>query len=296
MKFAFRLSSIFAVLFMAATLVQGGSAVPSEITIDNHSVLLKGKFYICEGRGPFPTVILLNGMPGNETDVLGLGSIFSGAGFNALTFNYSGTYQSQGQMNMENAQQDIRAAFDFLHRQENIAAYKVDTSRILLGGWCFGGGMALGYAAGHPEVAAVFSVAPNDHGEFFREYARNPELKLIVDEMFADMTAPAGPVRFAKGALPKEIVEAGIDKLNPIFDLRKCAPKLAQKNILFIGGWNDRQTTMEQFILPFYRALEKEKATNTKIMAFQDDHYFKNSRVELAQVIIEWLKTISDKN
>ena len=275
---------------LAASQVQ--ATVPSDVTIDNGGVLLKGKFYVCEGLGPFPTVIILHGMPGNDTDVLGLGNKLSEAGLNALTFNYSGTYQSQGQMNMENAQKDIQAAFDFLHRQENIATYKIDAARILLGGDCFGGGMAMAYAASHPEISSVFSVAGNDHGEFFREYIRNPELKKMIDDMFAGVAAPAGPVRFAPGALPKEIAEAGIDKLNPIFDLRKSAPRLAQKDILLIGGWNDRQVTIEQFVLPFYRALEKEKAKNVKIVAFQDGHDFKNSKAELAVTLIEWLKTI----
>jgi hypothetical protein len=117
----------------------------------------------------------------------------------------------------------------------------------------------------------------------------------MIDDMFAGVAAPAGPVRFAPGALPKEIAEAGIDKLNPIFDLRKSAPRLAQKDILLIGGWNDRLVTIDQFVLPFYRALEKEKAKNVKIVAFQDGHDFKNSRAELAVTLIEWLKTILEK-
>jgi dienelactone hydrolase len=295
MRIIFRKFLTIVAFLLVLVVSHGQAATPRDITINSGSALLKGKFYIAEGAGTFPTVILLQGFSGNETDVFGLGSKLFEAGFNALTFNYRGTFQSQGQMNMENAQKDIQAAFDFLHRQENIAAYKIDTARLLLGGWCFGGGMALGYAAGHPEISSVFSIAGNDHGEFFREYARNQEFKKMVDEMFAAMAAPAGPVRFAKGALPKEIVEAGLDKLNPIFDLRQCAPNLAPKDILLIGGWDDRQVTIDQFVLPFYRALEKAQAQNVKVIAFQDDHYFKNSRAELAHTIIEWLKTILKK-
>ena len=177
-------------MFLAAAQVQAATA--KDVTIDNNGVLLKGKFYVCDGTGPFPTVLLLHGFPGNETDVLGLGSKLADAGINALTFNYSGTHKSQGLMNMENAQTDIRAAFGFLRRQENIALYKIDTERIILGGWCFGGNMALGYAAGHAEITAVFSLAGNDHGEFFREYARNPQMRRMIDEDFDAMAAPGG--------------------------------------------------------------------------------------------------------
>jgi uncharacterized protein len=283
-------------LFLAVLAVlQVQAAAPRDVTINNNGVLLKGKFYVCEGAGPFPTVLVLHGFPGNDIDVLGMGARLSEAGFNALAFNYSGSHQSQGETNFENSQKDIQAAFEFLDLPENIATYKIDKTRILFGGWCYGGGMALAYAASHPEITAVFSVAGNDHGEFLREYARNPEFQKMVDEMFAAMAAPSGPARFAKGALPKEIVESGLDKLDPIFDLRKSASILAKKDILLIGGWNDRQVTIEQFVLPFYRALEKEQAKNVKIVAFQDDHYFKNSRAELAKTIIEWLKTILEK-
>ena len=53
--------------------------------------------------------------------------------------------------------------------------------------------------------------------------------------------------------------------------------------------------TIDQCILPFYRALEKAEAKNVKIVAFQDDHYFKNSREELVQAVMAWLETILGK-
>ena len=278
---------------IAASVV--GAADLLEIDIDRGGVVLKGKFYAAEGTGALPAVILLHGFPGNETDVMGLGRKLSEAGIHALAFNYSGTHRSQGEMSFEHAQRDIRAAFDFIRRPENVEKFGIDTARIILGGWCFGGNMALAYAAGHVEVAAVFSIAGNDHGEFFREYARNPEFQKMVDDGFAAMTAPPTNVRFARGALPKEIVASGLDKLDPIFDLRASAPRLAPKDILLIAGWNDRQVTVEQYILPFYRALEQAKAGKVRIMAFQDDHYFKNSREELARAVIDWLRTVWDK-
>lgn len=66
------------------------TSIPTDIIIDRGGILLKGKFYISEGEGNIATVILLHGFPGNETDVLGLGSELSQAGINVMTFNYSG--------------------------------------------------------------------------------------------------------------------------------------------------------------------------------------------------------------
>jgi dipeptidyl aminopeptidase/acylaminoacyl peptidase len=295
MKLLFRLLMVVLLLLTFKFVAQSQGSSTKDVTIDRSGVLLRGKFYVSEGTGIYPTVILLNGLPGNETDVLGIGNLLSKSGINALTFNYSGTYQSQGKMNFDNTQLDIHAAFNFLHQPENISRYKIDTALIFLGGWCFGGGMALTYAANHPEITTVFSIAGNDHGEFFSEYMRNPEMQKMIDDMFANLTAPTGPVRFETGALPKEIAETGIDKLDPTLSLRKSAPLLAQKDILLIGGWDDAQVTIDQFILPLYRALKNEKAKNVKIFAFQDDHYFRNSRNEVAQTITEWLKTAPER-
>jgi len=78
---------------------------------------------------------------------------------------------------------------------------------------------------------------------------------------------------------------------NPTFDLRYCAPLLAPKNILLIGGWDDLNVSIENIVLPLYRALINAKAKNVEISAVQDDHSFRNSRKELSQIIIEWLES-----
>jgi len=281
------LITIFFLMILAFN--QSQASFPLEITINRDGVLLKGKFYMSEGIGNFPTVILLQGFPGNETDVLGIGSQLSEEEINALTFNYSGTYQSEGNFNFENTQKDINAAFEFIHQSKNIKKYKIDTTRIYLGGYSYGGGMALTYAANHSEIKAVFSIAGNDHGVFMEEYKRNQEMQKMIDKMFNDLKAQPGKVRFARGGTPKEMVEMKIIKLNPTYHLLKSAPLLAQKDILLIGGWDDHNVSIENIILPMYRAL-REEAKTVRIIAFQDDHSFENSREGLARTIIEWIK------
>jgi len=271
------------------------TAIPEDITINRNGIMLKGKFFVSNEAGYLSTVVLLHGFPGGESDVLGIGEKLAQSGINALTFNYSGTYQSEGKCSWDNMQSDIAAAFKFIHQPENIIKFKIDTNKIILGGWCTGGGMALTYAAYHPEVTVVFSIAPSDQTEFMKIYTGNPEIKKMMDKSLADITAPNGHVRFDTGSSLQEIAEAGIDKINLIYDLKKCAPLLASKDIILIGGWDDKQTTMETFILPLYRSLQKEKAKNLRLIAFQDDHYFNNSKSILAKTVIDWLKTVSEK-
>ena len=284
-------------MFISLLLIAGinfAQSSPIDITINRSGVLLKGKFYAVEGEGIFPTVILLHGFPGNEKDVLGIGENLAQAGINALTFNYSGTYESQGKASHEHNLNDINAAFIYLHQLENISKYKIDTSLIYLGGWCHGGGLGLAYAVNHHEIHSVFSIAGSDQSVFFKEYVSNPEMKKMIDKSFAETTAK-GITRFEDGAAPHEVAEGGIDKMISSLDIKKNAATLALKNILLIGGWDDIQTTMEKFILPLYRALQTEKAQNVTIKAFQADHYCGKTKNDVAQTLIEWIKAVPER-
>jgi uncharacterized protein len=284
---------IFIFTFLLTDITPAQENTSNDIAIIRDGLTLKGKFYSVEGTGSFTTVILLHGFPGNETDVLGVGKKLSEAGINALTFNYSGTWQSEGRSNFPNTLKDIEAAYDFIHQPENIYKYKIDTTRIVLGGYSYGGGMALTYAANHPEIKAVFSIAGTDHGEFMKEYNRNPAFAQVMDASFEKLKAPNGPARFGEYGIPKEISGIGIETIEPMLDLRLAAPLITSKEILLIAGWNDANVTVENHVLPLYRALQKEKADKVTIVAFRDDHAFRKVRLELAERIIKWIKSIN---
>ena len=286
-------SAVLFVMFHFITFCQTTGS--EDITFEREGILLKGRFHLAPGTGKFPTVVLLSGYPGGRTDVLGIGRLLAGAGINVLTFQYSGSHESQGVTSFDNQQKDIQAAMDFIHHSENISRFQIDTSLIYLGGWCHGGGMALAYSVNHPEITSVFSIVGNDFGEFLRLYNRIPEMRLIVDEMMDD-AINSGVARFEEGALPKEMALAGIENMNPIYDIRqKNAKTLAQKDILLICAWDDEQITVEHFMLPLYRALKKENAKNLQIIAFQDGHNFVKSREILAAQIAEWILSAPDR-
>ena len=245
---------------------------------------LQGRFYCAVGEPPFPTILLLGGFPGNETDVLQLGQGLSQHGVNTLTFNYCGTHQSEGTYSLRHTLEDIHAAWLYLHEEGIIHSFQINTGRLLVGGYSYGGGMALVYAVGHTEIKRVLSIAGTDHGELARAYERSPALAATIDGMFEGLKAPSGPVRFeGKG---------GIEELtrNPApYDLRLSAPVLANRDILLIGGWDDLNVTIEDHTLPFYRLLVACNAPKVQIVAFQDDHLFEKSREELEQIVADWI-------
>lgn len=278
------------------SLAQSQTASPADISIDRNGVVLKGKFHTAEGTGFLPTVLLLQGFPGNETDVLGIGKILSQSGINALTFNYSGTFQSQGKSSIPNSEMDIMSAFTFLYNPDNISRFKIDTSFIVLGGYSYGGGMAMTYAIKHSEIKSVFTISGTDWGAYYEEYLRNPEMKKTIDVSMTKLATSSSQIRIEKEAMPDEITKDGIIRLDSAYFLQKNVLRLARKDILIVCGWDDTMATIDQYILPLYRALKKAKAENVQIAALQDGHYFSKTREELAQTILKWVKKVPERN
>jgi len=257
---------------------------PIGVNFNSHGYVLKGKFFAAEGECPFPTVLLVQGFPGNEEDVLGLGQRISASGMNAFTFNFRGTHASEGEFTLEGSVEDIGIAFEYLHKEEIVGKFKIDTSSIVLCGYSFGGGMSLTFAANHPEVSRIISIAGTDHGEFVREYLGNESMAKILNESFDEMKSPEGPVRFeGRGALQKLVDSADL------YDLRLSAPKLAGREILLIGGWDDMNVTIDNHLLPLYRALKNENGRNVEFLVYQTDHSFSNVREKLAEDIVGWI-------
>lgn len=264
---------------------QTDTKISVPITFESQGNTLKGKFFHAKTSDQALTLILLHGFPGDQEDVLGLGQKLATAGFNVLTFNYSGTHRSEGQFNMQNTLKDIRAAYEYVHRSDAVLRFHIDTTRIVLGGYSYGGGMALTYAAQHPEIRRVISIAGNDHGEFAREYLRNPQMAQTMDSVFDKLKAPEGPIHFEGRGVLKKLAA------NPApFDLRLSANNLASRDILLMGGWEDKQVTIDHNLLPFYRALKKAGASKIRFVTYHTDHSFRAVREELAVQLIQWMQ------
>ena len=282
-------------IFLLATLIFTNSLLSQtsrteNVKISSGGLQLDGTIFPVDDSGSYPALLLLQGFPGGEMDKFGIGSKLQAARILTLTFSYSGTHKSEGEYSMEYTLKDIEAAFDFLKDPDNVKKYHIDTSKLYLGGYSYGGGMALTYAANNPEIDLVFSIAGTDHGEFFRTYFGNEEYSEMIDNMFNQLKAPEGPVRFEKGKMPKDIKPEDVTTLNRYIDLRISAPLIANRKILLIAGVNDPFVTMENHMLPLYRSLQSANARNVKFVVFQDDHAFSKSEVKIRELILNWIK------
>ena len=244
---------------------------------------VEGKFFPAKSKVAI-TILLLHGFPGNPEDVLGLGEELSIRGYNVLTFNYRGTFGSDGLYGLKNSQHDIASAYSFLCQSDVVKKYNIDTSNIILGGYSFGGGMALAYAANNNGFARVFAIAPTDHGQFARDIQSNKEYHDTFISIFESLQAPEGPVRYLKTDFTELLNNSDY------YDLKLSAANLKDKDLLLFYGINDPNVTLEDHGLPFYRSLKEADADNLNVKILQDDHSFSNSMKEIVTTISNWLK------
>jgi hypothetical protein len=144
--------------------------------------------------------------------------------------------------------------------------------------------MAMAYAAQDPSVRRVISIAGNDHGEFARELQRNPTLAGQFRRWMLTTRSPAGLARFDYDAGAKELVDH-----QDVYGLRENAARLADRSILLLSGWEDQQVTIDQFLLPLYRALKGAGAGDVTFLVYHTEHEFSTVRTRLASDIAGWL-------
>ncbi len=116
---------------------------PVPVTFESKGANIHAIFYQASGVEPLPTVILCHGFPGNNTDVLGLGERLMKEGFNALAFNYRGTWGSEGLFRDANSLEDVISTIRYVKSSFVVREFNVDPSSITVIGYSYGGGMAM---------------------------------------------------------------------------------------------------------------------------------------------------------
>jgi len=257
---------------------------PIPVTFESKGVDIHAIFYRASGVEPLPTVILCHGFPGNNTDVLGLGERLMKEKFNALSFNYRGTWGSEGQLTIANSLEDVVSAIQYVKSRSAVREFHVAPSNTAIIGYSFGGGMALLGSLGDPAIRRAVYVAGGNLSEVARLMEQNDEYKRAILE---DLN---GLPSLGFNSLPGEEMVAEVLEDMDRYDLVKHAEALSKKDILIIGGWRDQANPIEHHILPLYRALQKYGAKQVQIEIFDADHSFSNVRNQLADRIVSWLK------
>jgi len=258
---------------------------PVSIDLRSNGVKLDTKFYSADKVISAPTVILLHGFPGNQSSPLGLAEKLNNAGFNILVFNYQGSYLSEGNFSFDNCIDNVSAAFNFLADPGNQAQFNVDTSKIVVCGYSFGGTIAIESAMYNDKIRNIISIGNDDHSVSLKKVATDSTYRKGYTQFIAKSFGPEGPFRGDLKA-QMELYLQNVDR----YDLVKNAEKLKNKKVLFIVGWLDKTSYLEINTLPLYRKLQQLNAEHISIKGFESDHRFGNVADDLANAITDWIK------
>ena len=281
MIYLFRLYMAGLVMMISHVSILAQPAVDTiKIPVDDH--IMYGIHYPGAGDKTKTSVLLLHGFPGAFDDVLSLGSALSQDSINVFTLTLSGVSISEGVYGDSSPIVDLRAALDYFFESENLLKYQIDPNDFIIGGWSFGGGLAMYAGANDERVSRIISIAGFNGDAFLNKCAENEDFKNFMLAIFASYKF-RGMVDF----IPKNLIsdlERHRDKFSPVL----FANKIAAKPLLLFGCTDDAEVNLTDHILPYYYAIRSKRA-KVKFHVYQTGHRFGGHRDRLAQDVLDWL-------
>ncbi len=229
--------------------------------------------YLAAGPGPHPTIVICHGLPGNEKN-LDLAQALRRAGWNAISFNYRGSWGSPGAYRFAQNPDDARAVLAHLRRADVAARLGIDTGRIVLAGHSMGGWVTAMVAAEDKGLAGAILISAANMG--LRGDASRAEL----------VAMSAGNMEGLAGTSPTIMADEMIARAAD-FDARPRAPGLARQPLLVLTS-DDGLKPHTDPIAAAARAAggqvsEAHQAT---------DHSWSDARLTLATRIHAWLQAL----
>jgi uncharacterized protein len=245
-------------------------AAMTVLHIPSHGLLINGLLYSPVGAGPHPTLVICHGLPGNEKN-LDLAQAVRRAGWNAVTFNYRGSWGSPGSFRFAQNPEDADAVLKYLRDPANAAKLGVDPKRIAIAGHSMGGWVVAHTAARDHALIGAALISMADMG-LMGGLPRAQAVAAMADDMetLADVTAESMVDELA--AHPNEFVVTG------------TAQGLAQIPLLAITS-NDHLAPQTDALVTAVKA----RGGRATAVHMDTDHSYSDHRIALEGTIINWL-------
>ena len=213
------------------------------------------------GAEPKESVILLLGLPGNERN-LDLAQALRSNGRNVIYFNYRGSWGSQGEFLYSNCLEDVTKVIDFFDMPENSERYRIKPNSYILFGHSTGGGLALLSGARDRRVKQIGVYSPwnvnttsKENFQWLEGYLKglfmlNMDAKKYTTELIDNQTQ---------------------------YDTLVNKKDLANKKVLVLDENERNKDWVEQI-------------ENVEYILFDTDHSFSDKRLELIEVVSDWLE------
>jgi pimeloyl-ACP methyl ester carboxylesterase len=239
--------------------------------IPSHGLPINGLVYQPSGAGPHPTLVICHGLPGNEKN-LDLAQAVRRAGWNAVTFNYRGSWGSPGSYRFAQNLEDADAVLAYLRQPAMAAKLGIDTKRIAIAGHSMGGWVtALTAAHDHALIGAIL-ISPADMG-----HMGNAPRDKVVASMADDMESLAG---VTAASLADEVIANA-----KAFELVNAAAGLVQTPLLVLSADDGLAPDSDKLV----KAIGADGGTRVTAIHAATDHGWSDHRIFLETTIINWL-------
>lgn len=231
---------------------------------------INGLAYVASGPGTHPTLVICHGWPGNEKN-LDLAQAVRRAGWNAITFNYRGSWGSPGEFHFGQVSEDATAVIAWLRRPEVAARLAVDARRIAIAGHSMGGWATARVAAADPTLLGAILIAPADMGRLGK-LSRADVVTAAADNAETLVTTPQ--------KMADELIAQ-----SDAFSLLQNAPGLAKIPLLVLTADDGLEASANALVA----AVREKGSTRVQTQHFTTDHSWSDARLGLASSILEWL-------
>jgi pimeloyl-ACP methyl ester carboxylesterase len=253
------------------------------IEIPSHGSTMNGLVYRPAGPGPFPLVVLMHGLPGNEQN-LDLAQALRRAGWAVMTFHYRGSWGSEGQFSLDNVIEDAKIALAHSADPAVAKAWNIDPARIVVIGHSMGGMAAALSDGSGPKRLANILLAPWDPSTLatlIRPLTLRQRNAQAMDR-WGDVTA--GRLRgISSPEIAAQIVDHG-----ERWRLSDAAHGLAKEPLLIVTAKRDLPSSQAG---PLKIAL-RANGTKFSTVEIASDHVFDDRRIELESVVIDWISQL----
>jgi pimeloyl-ACP methyl ester carboxylesterase len=249
-------------------------AAMAVLHIPSHGVLINGLIYQPSGAGPHPTLVICHGLPGNEKN-LDLAQAVRRAGWNAVTFNYRGSWGSPGVFHFAQNPEDAAAVLAYLRDPATAARLGVDPRRIALAGHSMGGWVTAQTAAHDPALIGAILISAADMGAF----AGQPR-KDIVSFMADDRETLAGTTA---ASMTDEIVANA-----KVFGFSNDVAGLTRMPLLVLSADDGFAPGTDALV----KAIQANGGQKVTAIHVKTDHLWSDRRIALESTVIEWLAAL----
>jgi len=250
------------------------------IEIPSHGSIMDGLVYRPAGQGPYPLVILLHGLPGNEQN-MDLAQTLRRAGWAVMTFNYRGNFGSEGQFSIDHVIEDTKIAVAYSATPAMAKAWDIDPARIVVIGHSMGGLAAALSADSGPKREATILLDPWDPSKLqavLRPLSPSDRNAAAWDRWgnvtHGRLTGTSSP------QLAAQIVDHG-----QRWTLAGAASGLANEPVLIVTAKRDSPVNKAGML----QAALKRDGAKFDAVEIDSDHGFQDRRIKLESTVVSWL-------